>query len=137
VPLPGGPALVGYQSKFRFRWVATKLHLFTVVIAVPEVTREILDSVTTQAIDYAKKKRGKLRGFQTGVAVIPIVAGSHVQPDARAAVEERPAKIFALILLPAIADLETAETYTYRGRLVFGAIYTAWLRERQKVVLPA
>lgn len=135
ITLPGGSAIVGYQSKFRLRWAATKLHLFTVVISVPDATRDVLESVTTQAVDYAKKTKGRLRGFQTGVAVIPVVVAGRVHTDARAAVEARPQKIFAVILLPAIVDIENQQTYAYSGRIVFGALYAAWMRERLRAAL--
>ena len=31
----GTPVLVGYRSDFRLRWIATTLHLFTIVAPVP------------------------------------------------------------------------------------------------------
>ena len=108
VSLTGGPAVVGYQSRFRLRWMATKLHLFTVVVSVPQATIDVVSSVTAQGIDYAKKTKGKFRGFQSGVAVIPVVVAAEVLADARAAVETRPAKSFAVITLPAIVDIKKA-----------------------------
>jgi hypothetical protein len=37
--------------------------------------------------------------------------------------------------MPAIVDLSTGEMYYYEGRLVLGAVYTTWLRERMKRAL--
>ena len=128
--LPGGPALVGYQSKFRLRWFATKLHLFTVVVPAPQATAPLLDDVIRQSIEYAKRTKGRLRGLQTGVAIIPALVAADVQSDARTAVEARPGRAWAAIALPTIVDLAAGETYLYRGRLIWGGIYGAWLRER-------
>jgi hypothetical protein len=135
VQLECGPALVGYQSRFQWKWVATKLHLFTVVVAVPVATSENLAAVTAQATDYAKRTKGKLRGFQTGVAVLPALVADEVLPEARMAAEARPKTGWAVFVLPAIADLNAQEMYSYRGRLVWGGVYASWLRERLGAVV--
>lgn len=136
VQLAAGPAVVGYQSKFRFRWFATKLHVFTMVVAVPAVTAETLADVSQQALDYAKRTKGKLRGLQTGVAALPVLVTTEVAPDARAAAEARPPKAWAAIVLPEIVDLSSGQVHRYHGRLIWGAIYAAWLRERLDALPP-
>jgi hypothetical protein len=136
ISLPGGPALVGYQSKFRLRWFATKLHLFTVAVSVPHLTPEVFDSVIGQAVAYAKHAKGALRGLQSGVAVIPIVVAAEVDPAARAVAEARPKRIFAVPLVPVIVDLKSAETFRYRGHIWLGVIYNGWLRQRLQAALP-
>jgi hypothetical protein len=135
VELPSGPATIGYQGKFRLRWVATKLNLFTVVATRPEATSDVLSGLISDSIDYAKKTKGRLRGLQTGVAVIPILASVTVAPDAIELVRSRPVKGFAAMAMPAIVDLSTGESYFYEGKLIIGAIYTKWLRERMTHVL--
>jgi hypothetical protein len=130
VELPSGTATIGYQGKFRLLWVATKLNLFTVVAARPEATSDLLAELISDSIDYAKKTKGRLRGLQTGVAVIPILASHTVAPDAIDLVRSRPVKGFAAMAMPAIVDLSTGQSYFYEGKLVLGAIYTKWLRER-------
>ncbi len=130
VQLATGPAVVGYQSKFRLRWFATKLHVFTVVVAVPTVTAETLAQVSQQAVDYAKQTKGKLRGLQTGVAALPVLVTTEVAPDGRDAAETRPPKAWAAFVLPEIVDLSSGQVHRYHGRLVWGGLYAAWLRER-------
>ena len=80
VLLPGGPSVVGYQKQFRLRWMATMLHVFTVVVSVPLATPEFLHDVNVEAIAYAKRTKGSLRGLQTGVAVLPDVFGEPRNP---------------------------------------------------------
>lgn len=57
IQLPLGPAVVGYRSEFRLRWVATKLHAFTLVAPVAAASTAALNDLAEQAIDYAKKTR--------------------------------------------------------------------------------
>jgi hypothetical protein len=130
VDLPSGPATIGYQGKFRWRWLATKVNLFTVVSIRPEITAVELSVHISESIEYAKKTKGRLRGLQTGVAVLPILASNVVTSDAIELAKSRPVKGFAAITMPAVVDLSAGQSYAYTGQLILGAIYTTWLRER-------
>ncbi len=66
---------------------------------------------------------------------MPILASNAVSPEAKESVKARPVRGFAAITMPAIVDLSTGEAYYYDGRLVLGAVYTKWLRERMTQVL--
>jgi len=135
VDLPSGPATVGYQGKFRWRWFASKLNLFTVVATRPEATADALADLISESVEYAKQNKGRLRGLQTGVAAMPILGSDVVSPEAKDSVMSRPPKGFAAITLAAIVDLSTGETHYYQGRPLFGVLYFKWLRERMKQVL--
>jgi len=128
--LPSGWALVGYQSQFRLSWMATKLHLFVVMVPVEQASADLLATLTSEAIDYAKSAKGQLRGFQSGVAVLPVLVAERVLPDACVAAQARPAKHFAVVTLPALVDATTGQVHEYTGRIVFGGIYAGWLRQR-------
>ena len=91
--------------------------------------------LNTEALSYAKEKKGRLRGFQTGVAVMPVLASGTVAPGAIAMAQSRPTRGFAAFLMPAIVDLSTGGSYFYDGRIIFGAVYSHWLRERMTRVL--
>jgi hypothetical protein len=133
--LPSGPVTIGYQGKFRWMWIATKLNLFVVVATRPEATADGLTGLVSESIEYAKKTKGRLRGFQTGVAVMPILASITVTSDAIELANSRPVKGFAAMTMPAIVDLSTGEAHSYEGKLILGAIYTTWLRERMTKLL--
>jgi hypothetical protein len=111
------------------------LNLFTVVATRPEATADGLAAFISESIEYAKQTKGRLRGFQTGVAAMPILASNAVSPEAKDAVKARPVKGFAAITMPAIVDLSNGDAYYYEGRLLLGAVYTKWLRERMARVL--
>lgn len=71
-----GTALVGRRSDFRVSWFLTKLHLFTVAVPLPHVTLAAIQDFTQVAVQHAKDEKGGLpRGFQTGVAVFPVMVG--------------------------------------------------------------
>ena len=130
VALPGGAVTVGYQHEFRIAWFATKLHLFTVLAVRPEATVDGLARLSQESIAYAKQTKGRLRGFQSGVAAMPILAAPVVAPGVRELVQGRPPKGFAAIVMPAVVDLSSGEISCYEGRLVLGSLYTKWLRAR-------
>jgi hypothetical protein len=137
VQLPSGSALVGYRGQFKLAWMATKLHLFTVVVAVPQATASLLYTLTSESAQYAKSTKGALRGLQSGVAVIPALVSYDVQPDAREYAQSRPEKAFALFHLPAVVDLAAGQTYSYTGRMIWGGIYASWLRAHLAATLPS
>jgi hypothetical protein len=137
ITLPGGTALVGYQSKFRILWLATKVHLFTVLYPTEVATDTQLAALSREAVSYAKATKGTLRGLQSGVAVIPALVAESVTEQASAAAAARPKKEFAALLLPAIVDLGNGQTLSYQGPIVWGAMYASWLRARLSAALPA
>ena len=136
VGLPGGQALVGYRSQFKLSLLATKLHLFTVLYPTALATDADLAALSRDAVNYAKATKGALRGFQSGVAIIPALVADTVSESARAAALARPKKEFAAFLLPAIVDLAAGQTVSYQGRIVWGGIYSSWLRARVATTLP-
>jgi hypothetical protein len=76
--------------------------------------------LTSQAVNYATATKGKLRGLQVGVAVIPALVSETVAPSARQAAERRSPKASAAFVLPAIVAPTINRTYYYRGRVVLG-----------------
>ncbi len=118
-------------------WLATKVHLFTVLYPTEVATDAQLAAISRDAVGYAKATKGTLRGLQSGVAIIPALVAQSVTEQARAAVTARPKKEFAAFLLPAIVDLGSGQTLSYQGPIVWGAMYASWLRARLSVALPA
>lgn len=137
VQLPSFNAVIGYQSSFKWRWLATKLHLFTVAVYIPELNASLYAQAIHEAADYAIKMKGKMRGFQSGVAVTVIIATQAVDTETITISSSRPAKGFAKLTTPVVVDLLQAKTYMYTGKVVWGAVYTAWLRQRMAACMPA
>ena len=75
----GVPVLVGRRGEFRMRWMGTKLHLFTVAAAVPEITVQAISGFTDQVMKYAKDTKGGLPvGFQNGIGAFPLLVSDRV-----------------------------------------------------------
>ena len=68
-------AIVGYRSHFRLAWMATRLHLLTVIVAKPHVAAADVPAFVDAALDHAKAEKGQWRGLQSGVAVIAALVG--------------------------------------------------------------
>lgn len=140
VSLGGRHALVGHRIKPSLG-LLTPLDLFTIAVPVPAATLDVVTDAIAQAVDYAKQTALEALGYtsqvvRNPVAVIPVVVAAEVAPDARAEVEASPDKHLSVITLPAIVDLQDGQTHWYTGRLLYGALYASWLRERLRVAVP-
>lgn len=131
----GTPAVVGYRSEFRLRWMATKLNLFTVALAVPLVTPEKLKHFSEEVLDYATSQKGRFRGLQNAVAAIPVQIGSQVNPEAILSAETKLIRRFSAFAWPAVVDLSTGRVHSHQGRVAVGGIYASWMRQQTAVAL--
>lgn len=134
--LGGEPALVGYRSTFKLRWMATRLHLFTVVVARPAVDAPALEAFSRRVLQYAVAEKGSARGGQVGVATIPVIVADQVAPNAVALAEKRLIRKFAAFAWPAVVDLSTGDRFSHQRRVILGGIYASWMRQRASVALP-
>jgi hypothetical protein len=135
-PFRGGPALVGYRPKFKLQWMATRLNLFTVVVSQPSVTAAALEEFSQEALAYALGQKGTFRGLQNGVAVIPVMLGTQVAPDAAAMARDKLIRKFSAFAWPTVVDLSTGTVHRHQGRVLVGGIFASWMRQQTKVALP-
>lgn len=131
----GVPAVVGHRSEFRLRWMATKLNLFTVAIATPSVSAESLRLFSEDVLDFATAKKGQFRGFQNGLAVIPVQVSEQVAPDAVALAESKIVKRFSAFAWPAVVDLSAGTVHRHQGRVAIGGVYASWMRQQTDLAL--
>jgi len=129
------PTLVGYRPAFKLRWFATKLNLFTVAKVEDVITAQKLEHFAEDAVRYAINKKGRFRGLQNGVAAIPVLIGSKVEPDAIAYAQNELIKRFSAFGWPAVVDLSTNQVHSHEGRVVIGGIYASWMRQQLGVAL--
>jgi hypothetical protein len=133
-----GPVLVGRRSDFRLHWAATRLHLFTIVAAVPEVTLALARRFTERAQQYARDSKGGLpRGFQTGVAVFPVLVSGRVDPPALEYAAHSQRVRFACIARPTVVDTASGTVAAYRGNPALGLLYAGHLRRKSQLYFPA
>ena len=128
--------LVGYRAQFRLRWFATRLNLFTIVGSVQTVTVAGLEQFAKDAIDYAIARKGQFRGLQNGVAVIPVLVGERIEPDAATYATNILVRRFSAFAWPATVDLTSRHVYKHEGRVFLGGVYADWMRQQTAIALP-
>ena len=134
----GGVAvLIGYRADFKVRWMATKLHLFTIAAPATLVTADALQTFTATATDYVLARKGQLRGLQNGVAVFPALVGTQIEPAASEWAQEGQRVKFAAVARPVTVDVGTGTASAYRGNPMLGFVYAAHLRGKLNAYFPA
>jgi hypothetical protein len=132
----GTPVLVGYRSDFRLRWMATKMHLFTIVAPAPIVAPAGMEAFANTALDYAQGRKGQLRGLQSGVAVFPALVSAHVDPTALAWAQQKQLVRFGSAARPVAVDVTTGGVGCFRRTPALGWIYAGHLRRKLDLYFP-
>jgi hypothetical protein len=131
-----GPVVVGYRGTFRFRWLATKLHLFVVVLTVPTIDASTLEQFLAESTAYAREHtRWWNRAVQQAVAAVPVVVCDVATGPAVTVVEQLPRRDSGLMTIPWLVDAATGRTHSSLGKVVFGAVYRPWIDERVGALL--
>jgi len=118
--LVGVSCSVARTAEFRWKWFATRLHVFAFVVPVEQtVGVELVQSFTEASVEYAKtNKRGLPVGLQTGVAAITMLVSSSIDQQARSWAEQRPPRYFGAFATPVLVNSATRERSTYTGTIV-------------------
>jgi hypothetical protein len=129
-------AMVGYRSNIR---ALSKVHLFTAVASIPEVNEAVIRDFARQVSDYAKARKGQLRGAQSGVMALAVLVAPKVDSAAKQ-LAAKPFRLglggFAAMVQPAVVDLTEGRVHTFRGRRVWGAALAGYLRDKSACYLP-
>ena len=131
------PVLIARRSDFQLSWLATRLHLFTLVIAIDEITRPGIEAFTDQATKYAKANKGGLPvGLQNGVAVFPVIVGDRIDPAAASWAEAKQRNHFGVMGRPVVIDATQGQARVFRGNLVIGRLYASHLVRKANLYFP-
>lgn len=123
-----GTVDVARRADFRLRWFATRLHLFTMAIRLPHVDVSTVAGYTEECSQWAKDNKGGLpAGFQTGVAVFPVLIGEHVDAGAHDWARERQRNSFACLARPVVVDLAGRHVSWFDGKPALGRVYASHL----------
>jgi hypothetical protein len=134
--LPRGLALVGHRSQFRLRWMATKLHLVTVVVPTASASGAGLEAFAHHALDYANAQKGAFRGLQVGVVAVPVLVAERADPSAVQVANDKLVRAFAKFAWPTLVDLSRGQVFSHQGRVAIGGIYAGWIRQQIAATLP-
>ncbi len=133
----GSPVIVGHRADFKLRWMGTRLHLFTIVSAVPVVTVPVVEGFTNATLDYAIDRKGALRGMQSGVAVLAGLVTVFAEPAAVEWAAARQRVRFAAMARPVVVDTHRRVRACYRGTPALGAVYAGHLRRKLDAYFPS
>jgi hypothetical protein len=127
----GTRVLIGHRADFRVQWMATRLHLWTIATAVPEVAAVTVSQFATTTMAYADgQKRGLPPGIQNGIAVFPCLVSERVHPDALARAESKQVSEFAIMARPVVVDVARGVIGSYRRTGFIGGMYGPYLRRK-------
>lgn len=123
------------RADFRSSWGFTRLHTFIVAHEVEVATADDIEELSERSTRYAVRNKGGLpRGFQTGVAVLPVLICRTAPDDAVAVAERQPRKRFATLVLPVLIDLSQQRIVTYHEPRFWGSLYQDFLGQQQRLV---
>lgn len=135
-PVASRAALVARRSDFRWRWVATRLHVFVVAIQVTEAHVDLADDLIDAAQRHAIAHKGGLpRGLQTGTATMTVLLTEAPSPALRAHFAQRPEHRFAAMNFPVLLETDRATLTYFTGSQLLGRMYAGHLRRLADDVL--
>ncbi len=138
VNIAGFNTVVGGSSTFRWQWMATKLHWFVyATVMAPGTRAEALDQYLDDACQDAINRKGLMRGAQSGVAAVTVVAIDGVAPEVERWATKPHGRRFAALTFPVLAEVG-ARRVVRPERMMLGGIYTAFLKDlvRKYVEIP-
>lgn len=122
-------ALLGHTSQFRWRWMATRLHLMVYVQAVDTVTIDRLERFSHGCLEHALAAKGTRLGFHV-LAVAPVLVGARVEPGAASYAQHQIVRRFGAFAWPVAVDATSGAVSRHAGRPYIGAAFTPWLRRQ-------
>ncbi|MGI5484942.1 hypothetical protein [Streptomyces lavendofoliae] len=135
----GQRVVTGARADRKARWFGTKAELFVFATTVPVVDVAALEEFTAWAMHYAKSLRGGIPGARNAALVLPALVSARVQPEA-AQWAAQDARILDTTLISRPITVEAAphavRTTMYRGRTVWGGMFTAHVLEKAGLYFP-
>ena len=129
ITIGGLSTMVFYEEFFKWEWLATKLKIFSFISYVDKIDENGMNRYSEDCIIYAKKnKRGLPVGLQNGIISNNVYVSEKVDHGAITFASSRPRKHFGVFELPVIVDLARKELYYYRDEIVWGAMYSSFIK---------
>ncbi|GAA3511081.1 hypothetical protein GCM10022393_26010 [Aquimarina addita] len=123
----GKHAVIGYEKKFKWSWMATQLNTFIVVtdFGDEEITTGIIEQHLTASFAYASKHyNGWPRGLQSGLGVISILISSKIDASSKEyCLQLKSGKKWAGFTIPVVYNSETNELFSFQKNPLWGRIY--------------
>jgi hypothetical protein len=131
--LQGRPTVIGYDKKFKWRWLATQLNTFLVAVDFGNdpVSVAVIEAALTDSIAYAKQHyTGWPRGLQSALGVIVILVSSQIDDRAIEYCRElQSGKKWAAVTIPIAIDSSTGQVHSFNRNPIWGRIYYPYLKD--------
>ncbi|MFJ5711488.1 hypothetical protein [Streptomyces sp. NPDC093105] len=135
----GRPVVAAQRADRKARWFGTKSELFVFAAAVPQVDVVTLEEFTVWAMSRAKSLRGGIPGARNVTLVLPALVSPYVDPAA-AQWAAQDARTIDTTVVSRPVTVQTApdavRTTMYRGRVVWGAMFTGHVLEKAGLYFP-
>ncbi|MFD9126234.1 hypothetical protein [Kitasatospora sp. NPDC059571] len=136
----GHRVVIGSRSDRKVKWFGTKVELFVLAAAVPEVDQASLHGFTGWAMDYCKHLRSGLPGARNAAMILPALVSGSVR---RSATDwaAKDARVLGTTLVGRPVVVQTAAPGTgrvtmYRGRVAWGGMFTGHVLEKAALYFP-
>jgi len=132
-PLMEAPTAIGYDKRFRWRWIATQLNTFVAATDLGDApaTADTLEAYLGDAFAYARANyTGWPRGLQSGLGVIGVLLSRAPQQDAiDYSVSLASGKKWAGFTIPVVVDTARGEVHRFANKPMWGRIYYPFFEE--------
>jgi hypothetical protein len=119
-----------YDEKFEWKWIATKLKMFSFIGFSENITEDIIKQYSKECFQYGLNNyKGLVRGMQNGFVSFAVLASENVHESALSFLKKSPPKHFAAFEMPIIFDLNSKELLFYKKTPMWGGIYYKYFRE--------
>ena len=122
----GQQCVIGYEKRFRWRWLATQLNTFIVAADFGDeaITKEVIEGFLSESFKFSKQNyTGWPRGLQSGVGVIGVLISSNVTTEAKEYCEKlKSGDKWAAFTIPIVHDSSENKTYQFLKRPYWGMI---------------
>ncbi|MEL7145968.1 MAG: hypothetical protein AAFO69_06345 [Bacteroidota bacterium] len=129
----GHHCIIGYDKRFRWRWLATQLNTFIVAADLGDeaITADLIEGYLSESFEYSMQNyKGWPRGLQSGVAVIAILISSNVTTEAKEYCEKlKSGSKWAAFTVPVVHDSSENMTYRFLKRPSWGLVYYPHFRK--------
>lgn len=127
------PTVIGYDKKFKWRWMATQLNTFIIASDFSDeiITEQIIEEFLTESFKYAKSNySGWPRGLQSGLGVIAILISKKIDESAISYCNElKSGKNWAGFSIPVTIDSYTNKVYFFDKSPMWGRIYYPYFKK--------
>ncbi|WP_240670003.1 hypothetical protein [Actinoplanes solisilvae] len=128
--------LVGYKAETR---ALVRAHLLVVAAKAGPVDQNLLADFAAESVDLAVERKGRWRGFQSAVVVLPILVAESAGDDA-VAITQRPARLdvdgFAVLAQPAVVDLSAGRSHIFQSVRIWGYAFNSLIKRKLALYLP-